>query len=46
MLAMMYLCSKASVNRWKKKKKKKASEGIEKPLLKTFEDPDPLFPNY
>ena len=47
-LAMMYLCSNASVNRRekKKKKKKKASGGTEKPSLKTFDDPDPLFPNY
>ena len=49
MLAMMYLCSNASVNRrknnQKKKKKKKASEGTEKPSLKAFNDPDPLFPN-
>ena len=37
MLTMMYLCSAA---------KKKASEGIEKPSLKTFDDPDPLFPDY
>ena len=32
MLAMMYLCSNASVNR--RRIKKKASEGIEKPSLK------------
>ena len=25
---------------------KKASEGTEKPSLKTFDDPDPLFPDY
>ena len=42
MLAMMYLCSNASDNR----RKKKAYEGTEKPSLKTFNDPDPLFPNY
>ena len=43
MLAMMYLCSNASVNR---RKRKKASEGTAKPSVKTFDDPDPLFPNY
>ena len=42
MLTKMYLCSNASVNR----RKKKASEGTEKPSLKTFDDPDPLFPDY
>ena len=41
MLAMMHLCSNASVNR-----RKKVSEGIEKSSLKTFDDPDPLFPSY
>ena len=41
MLAMIYLCSNASVNR-----REKASEGTEKPSLKTFDNPDPLFPNY
>ena len=44
-LAMMYLCSNASVNR-RKKEEKKTSGGTEKPSLKTFDDPDPLFPNY
>ena len=53
MLAMMYLCSNASVNRRKKKKKKKknnnnkqtknkASEGTEKKIAKTFNDPDQI----
>ena len=45
MLAMMYLCPNASVNH-RKKKKKKASESTEMSSLKTFDDPDPLFPNY
>ena len=39
MLAMMYKCSNASVNR----RKKKSSEGTEKPSLKIFDDPDPFF---
>ena len=49
MLAMMYLCPNASVNhrkKKKKKKKKKASENTEKSSLKTFDETDPLFPNY
>ena len=41
MLAMMYLCPKGE-----KKEKKKAFEGTEKSSLKTFDDADPLFPNY
>ena len=43
MLAMMHLCSIASVNR---RKKRKVSEDTEKSSIKTFDDPDPLFPNY
>ena len=39
----MHLCSNASINR---RKNKNVSEGTEKSSLKTFDDPDPLFPNF
>ena len=57
MLAMMYLCSNASVNRRKKEKKKRKKKTttneqktkllkVQNTVAKTFNDPDPLFPNY